>query len=282
MTTIDKTLSQLSHLFALDDHSLEREAPFARQIYGQFLDHLESGKLRTAFFDGHEWQVETRVKEGILLGFKLGKLVGSSAGDLGFCDKDTLPVQNFCQESNVRIVPGGTSVRRGAYVSPGVVVMPPAYINIGAYIGKGTMVDSHALVGSCAQVGKGVHLSAASQLGGVLEPIGAMPVIVEDEVFIGGNCGIYEGTILKKGCVIAAGVVLTSSTQVYDLVNEVILRGSEEAPLTIPENAIVVPGSRPAKGEFARSKHLQIAAPLIIRYKAAGAHAKLEMEKALR
>lgn len=282
MTTIDKTLSQLSHLYALDAKSLEREAPFAREIFGHMLDHLESGELRAAYFDGHEWQVETRVKEGILLGFKLGKLSGSSAGDLGFCDKDTVPVQNFCKESNVRIVPGGTSVRRGAYVSPGVVVMPPAYINIGAYVGKGTMVDSHALVGSCAQVGKNVHLSAASQIGGVLEPIGAMPVIVEDNVFVGGNCGIYEGTTLKKGCVLAAGVILTSGTQVYDLVNEEVLRGSEEVPLTIPENAIVVPGSRPAKGAFAKSHNLQVSAPMIVKYKGQKSHAKLEMEQNLR
>lgn len=280
--SIDKVLSQISHLHTLKAEELERNAPFAKEIYFQFLDYLESGELRCAFFDDKEWQVETRVKEGILLGFKLGKLEATAAGELSFCDKNTLPVQHFTTESGVRVVPGGTSIRRGAYVAKGVVIMPPAYVNIGSFVDEGTLVDSHALVGSCAQVGKHVHLSAASQLGGVLEPIGAMPVIVEDNVFIGGNCGIYEGTIVKKNAIIAAGVILTSGVKIYDLVNQEIIKAELDEPLVIPENAVVIQGSRPVLGDFAKKHHLQMNTPLIVKYRGSKRHSKLELEEALR
>ena len=275
-------------MYLLKVEELEFQKKFAREVYDKFLDFLESGELRCAYQDDahtkkySEWQVETRVKEGILLGFRIGELENSQAGDLTFCDKDTLRTQKFAAERKVRIVPGGSSVRRGAYVAPGVIMMPPAYINIGAFVDSGTLIDSHALVGSCAQIGKNVHVSAAAQIGGVLEPIGARPVIVEDNAFVGGNTGIYEGCMVKSGAIIAAGVVLTSGTKVYDLVREQVLQGTTENPLTIPENAIVVPGTRPARGKFATENNLQIASPLIVKYKGEESHSKAELENYLR
>src|SRR6059058_729844 len=190
------------------------------------------------------WRVNAWVKKGILLGFRLGGIVDMSVGALSFRDKHTYPLKTFGDNSGVRIVPGGSSVRSGAYVAKGVTCMPPMYINAGAYVDEGTMVDSHALVGSCAQVGKRVHLSAAAQIGGVLEPIGALPVIVEDDVLIGGNCGVYEGTIVKRRAVLGTGTILNRSTPVYDLVRNSILKATDDQPLVIPEESVVVAGSR--------------------------------------
>ena len=227
------------------------------------------------------------VKRGILVGMRLGVLIEShvnigSLGSLPFVDKDTYPVRRFSVEDGVRIVPGGSSVRDGAYLAPSVVMMPPAYVNVGAYVDRGTMIDSHALVGSCAQIGKGVHLSAASQIGGVLEPIGAMPVIIEDDVMIGGNCGIYEGTIVGKRAVIGTGVILNGSTPVYDLVHDIVLRKSADSPLVIPQGAVVVAGSRKAKGDFAAEHGLAVYTPLIVKYRDEKTDASTALESALR
>ena len=208
---------------------------------------LESGEVRAASARPGAptgWRVNAWVKQGILLGFRLGALESCSPAGLSFVDKHTFPVRHFRSGDGVRVVPGGSSVRAGAYVARSVVCMPPMYINAGAFVDEGTMVDSHALVGSCAQIGKRVHLSAAAQIGGVLEPVNANPVVIEDDVLVGGNCGVYEGAIVRKGAVLAAGTILTRGTPVFDLVNGEILRADDELPLIIPENAVVVPGSR--------------------------------------
>jgi 2,3,4,5-tetrahydropyridine-2-carboxylate N-succinyltransferase len=211
------------------------------------------------------------VKRGILLGFKSGKLIDMSpeerAPGFRFFDKDTYPLRRFRLEDSVRIVPGGSAIRRGAYVAPGVVCMPPMYVNVGAWIGTGTMIDSHALVGSCAQIGERVHLSAAAQIGGVLEPVNAAPVIVEDDVIVGGNCGIYEGTVVRAGAVIGAGVVLTRGTPVFDLVREVVYRGTADRPLEIPENAVVVPGARRVTSSWGEQEGLSLQTPVIVKYR---------------
>ncbi len=237
------------------------------------LDQLESGERRSAYrgADG-VWVADTEVKSAILALFKASSLVQMGQ----FVDKSAFPVQSFTPERGVRMVPGGSSVRRGAYVAPGVIIMPPAYINVGAYVDEGTLVDSHALVGSCAQIGKRVHLSAAAQIGGVLEPIGASPVIVEDDAFIGGNTGLYEGIQVGSRAVIAAGVVMTGSTPIYDLVHGTIHTGR------VPENAVVVPGSRPARGEFADSHGISLNTPVIVKYRDAKTDGKAALESALR
>ncbi|TNJ39044.1 2,3,4,5-tetrahydropyridine-2,6-dicarboxylate N-succinyltransferase [Chlorobaculum thiosulfatiphilum] len=261
----------------------------ARQVFELFKALLNDGKIRAAEPDssGEGWTVNQWVKQGILVGMKLGVLhenhveLGGS-GRLSFIDKDTYPLHRFSVADNVRIVPGGSSVRDGSYLAPSVVMMPPSYVNVGAYVDEGTMIDSHALVGSCAQVGKKVHLSAAVQVGGVLEPIGAMPVIIEDEVMVGGNCGIYEGTIVKKRAVIGTGVILNGSTPVYDLVNETVLRKTADSPLVIPEGAVVVAGSRQAKGEFAAAHGLSIYTPLIVKYRDERTDSATALESALR
>ncbi|MGA2536433.1 MAG: 2,3,4,5-tetrahydropyridine-2,6-dicarboxylate N-succinyltransferase [Terracidiphilus sp.] len=245
---------------------------------------LESGQLRAASPDSGTptgWRVNAWVKQGILLGFRLGALVeypasgsgltGPSNLGLSYVDKDTYPARQFKAADGVRLVPGGSSIRAGAYVARGVVCMPPMYINAGAYVDEGTMVDSHALVGSCAQIGKRVHLSAAAQVGGVLEPVNASPVVIEDDVLVGGNTGVYEGTIVRKGAVLAAGTVLTRGTPVYDLVHGVVIRAADELPLIIPENAVVVPGSRAVgKGRGhanADAWGLSLYAPVIVKYR---------------
>jgi 2,3,4,5-tetrahydropyridine-2-carboxylate N-succinyltransferase len=249
---------------------------------------LESGELRAASPDPASptgWRVNAWVKQGILLGFRLGSLRDMPAPDglffeigvplpapvLSFVDKHTYPVRHFTAADGVRVVPGGSSIRAGAYIARGVVCMPPMYINAGAYVDEGTMVDSHALVGSCAQLGKRVHLSAAAQIGGVLEPINASPVVIEDDVLVGGNCGVYEGTIVRSGAVLAAGTILTRGTPVFDLVNGQVLRATTDLPLIIPENAVVVPGSRAvnkAKGhELSRDWGLSLYAPVIVKYR---------------
>ena len=247
----------------------QEPAEFA-ELFKAFLKELESGKIRAAEPSGGEWKVNGWVKQGILLGFKYGQNRELNAGgSLPFFDKHTYPVQKPDGEGkNIRIVPGGSSVRTGAYLGSNVTMMPPSYVNAGAYVGDGTMLDSHSLVGSCAQVGNKVHLSASAQLGGVLEPIGATPVVVEDECMIGGNTGIYEGTQIGKGAVIGAGVILTRSTPVYDLKKETIHRASEDKPLRIPEGAVVVPGSRPISGnDFALQNSLSLQTPVIIKYR---------------
>ncbi|NTW52003.1 MAG: 2,3,4,5-tetrahydropyridine-2,6-dicarboxylate N-succinyltransferase [Chlorobiaceae bacterium] len=261
--------------------------PEVRKVFGRFKELLNQGRIRAAEPSGDGWTVNLWVKQGILVGMRLGVLLEShveleGTGSFSFIDKDTYPLRQFTVENNVRIVPGGSSVRDGAYLAPTVVMMPPAYVNVGAWVDEGTMIDSHALVGSCAQVGKKVHLSAAVQVGGVLEPIGAMPVIIEDEVMVGGNCGIYEGTIVRKRAVIGTGVILNGSTPVYDLVNGTILRKTAQSPLVIPEGAVVVAGSRQVKGDFATEHGLSIYTPIIVKYRDERTDSATALESALR
>lgn len=255
----------------------------ALRTIGLFLTELEKGTLRAAERgDDGIWRARPWVKEGILSAFRFGVLSDFASGALSFIDKDTIPPRRFKIPDGVRIVPGGTSIRRGAYVGKGVVVMPPAFINVGAYVDDETMIDSHALVGSCAQIGKRVHLSAASQIGGVLEPIGNLPVVIEDDVVVGGNCGIYEGTVVRSRAVIGAGVVLTGSTPVYDIVRGQIYRRTDSQPLEIPFGAVVVPGSRPIRGAFAEQHQLSIATPMIVKYRDEKTDAGTALEDALR
>ena len=245
------------------------------------LSALERGEVRAAAPDASgAWVPNVAVKEGILAAFRLGVDQESGDGIFRFRDRDTLPPRSL--PDGVRVVPGGSTIRRGAYLAKGVVVMPPAYVNVGAYVDEGTMVDSHALVGSCAQVGKKVHLSAAAQVGGVLEPIGARPVVIEDDVFVGGGCGIYEGILVRRRAVLASGTILTASSVVYDLPNERELRSEPGRPLEIPEGAVVVPGSRPASGAWAAARGLALSAPMIIKYRDAKTDAKTALEGALR
>ena len=247
-----------------------RELPSsAKDVIEQLLSALERGDIRSASREGSGvWRAVSWVKRGILLGFRAGMVVEMPGyGATKFFDKDTYPPRTFSPKDSIRIVPGGSSIRRGAYIAPGVVCMPPMYVNVGAYVGTGTMIDSHALVGSCAQVGERVHISAAAQIGGVLEPINASPVIVEDDVIVGGNCGIYEGTVVRKGAVIGAGVVLTRGTPVYDLVKEQVYRGSADAALEIPSNAVVVPGARQVNAGWGSDQKLSLQTPVIVKYR---------------
>ena len=266
-----------------DELAAHPDVAKARAAFRGFLSLLEAGALRAAARESSgRWVVDARVKKGILFGFRLGKLVELGDAALPFVDKDTYPVRGFAPDQRVRVVPGGSSVRRGAHVGVGVTIMPPAYVNVGAYVDEGTLVDSHALVGSCAQIGKRVHLSAAAQIGGVLEPVGAVPVVVEDDVLVGGNVGIYEGTIVRARAVLGAGVVLTRSTKVYDLVHEREITAVGDAPLEIPAGAVVVPGSRPASTEYARRLGLHVATPLVVKYRDEKTDAKAALESALR
>lgn len=239
----------------------------AESLVDALLGALERGDIRAAerSVDGR-WRAVPWVKRGILLGFRVGHLV-EMGETLSFVDKHTYPPRRLRAADNVRVVPGGSSIRRGTYVAPGVVCMPPMYINVGAYVDRGTMVDSHALVGSCAQIGQRVHISAAAQVGGVLEPVNAAPVVIEDDVLIGGNCGVYEGTIVRSRAVLAAGVVLTRGTPVFDLVRETVYKASGDAPLEIPEAAVVVPGSRAIKGGWGAEQQLGLQAPVIVKYR---------------
>jgi 2,3,4,5-tetrahydropyridine-2,6-dicarboxylate N-succinyltransferase len=255
----------------------------AVKTIGLFLAELEKGTIRAATRDADGlWQVAAWVKEGILAAFKFGVPAEFASGSLSFVDKDTIPPRRFHAQDGVRIVPGGSSVRRGAYVGKGVVMMPPSFVNIGAFVDEETMIDSHVLVGSCAQIGKRVHLSAGAQIGGVLEPVGNLPVVIEDDVVVGGNCGIYEGTIVRGRAVIGAGVVLTGSTPVYDVVRGQTYRRSAERPLEIPFGAVVVPGSRPLKGSFAEKHQLVIASPVIVKYRDEKTDSSTALEEALR
>jgi 2,3,4,5-tetrahydropyridine-2-carboxylate N-succinyltransferase len=235
-------------------------------VVDELLAALEAGEVRAAErADDNSWNAVPWVKRGILLGFGVGTLTDMSTDSVfRFFDKSTYPPRRFEIENGVRIVPGGSTIRRGAFVSPGVVCMPPMYVNVGAYIGKGTMVDSHALVGSCAQIGERVHLSAAAQIGGVLEPVNASPVVIEDDVIVGGNCGVYEGTVVRTKAVIGAGVVLTRGTPVFDLVRETVYRGSADTPLEIPEGAVVVPGARNVTADWGREQGLSLQTPVIV------------------
>jgi 2,3,4,5-tetrahydropyridine-2-carboxylate N-succinyltransferase len=237
---------------------------------------LEGGTLRSAQLDSAAptgWRVNAWVKRGILLGFRIGAIEEmngrhpTGASILSFVDKSTYPARRFNAADGIRIVPGGSSVRSGAFVARGVVIMPPAYVNVGAFIEEGTMVDSHALVGSCAQIGKRVHLSAAAQIGGVLEPVNASPVIIEDDVLVGGNTGVYEGTIMRRRAVLAAGTILTRGTPVYDVVNGAILKATAETPLIIPEGAVVVPGSRAVTAGYGKQMGLSVYTPIIVKYR---------------
>lgn len=243
---------------------------------------LESGKIRVAEKIDGEWVVNLWIKEEILNGFRLGKLTDMSGDSLSFIDKDTIPIRRFSVEDKVRIVPGGSSVRRGAYLAPSVIMMPPAYVNIGAYVDSGSMIDSHALVGSCAQIGKNVHIAAAAQIGGVLEPVGAMPVIIEDNVFIGGNCGVYEGVLIKENAVLGTGVIINKSTALFDAVNGGYIRADESGRVVVPSGAVVVAGSRPVTKGPGAEVGIQIYTPVIVKYRDSKTDASLELEELLR
>lgn len=255
-----------------------------RDAFETLLNGLESGELRAAEPSPQGWRVHAWIKEGILVGFRLGRIVDMSPHPiLPFFDKHNLPTQSLDGVARrVRIVPGGSSVRRGAYVGDDVILMPPAFVNVGAHVGNGCMIDSHALVGSCAQVGARVHLSAAAQIGGVLEPPGARPVILEDDVLVGGNCGVYEGALVRRRAVLGSGVVLTASTPVYDLVNGRIVRAQGSAGIEIPEDAVVVAGSRALRGDFAAEHGLSVYTPVIVKYRDAATDARTALEDALR
>jgi 2,3,4,5-tetrahydropyridine-2-carboxylate N-succinyltransferase len=259
----------------------------ARQTFAALRAALSDGSVRAATPDPASpggWKVNAWVKRGILLGFRFGDTIDMSAdhGRWPFFDKDTLPLKNVGAWSAVRIVPGGSTVRDGAWLGRGVICMPPMFVNIGAYVGDETLIDSHALVGSCAQIGSRVHLSAAAQIGGVLEPVGALPVIVEDDVMIGGNCGVYEGAIVKRRAVLAAGTVITGSTPLYDLPNDRIIERSEGAPLIVPEGAVVVPGTRPVTGGRGREWGLAVATPIIVKYRDERTSARTALESWIR
>lgn len=284
--TIQEIQAAIERYLPLSAAELQAENE-VRLIFEAFKQLLNDGVIRSAEKVGDAWQANRWVKQGILLGMKLGRLQENELNFGGrdgfiFIEKDTWPLKKIGIAHNVRIVPGGSSVRDGVYLAPGVVMMPPAYVNVGAYVDEGTMIDSHALVGSCAQIGKKVHLSAGVQVGGVLEPVGALPVIIEDEVMVGGNCGIYEGTIVKERAVIGTGVILNGSTPVYDTVKNCIYRKSAEAPLTIPAGAVVVAGSRPLKGDFAAEHGLSIYTPMIIKYRDSRTDSATALEEALR
>ena len=258
-----------------------------RRLFQRFKDALNAGEIRAAEPDAARatgWRVNAWVKKGILLGFRMGAIVDMSidATRQPFFDKATYPVKKFSSESGVRIVPGGSSIRDGCYIAKGVTCMPPMYVNVGAYVDEGTMIDSHALVGSCAQIGKKCHVSAASQIGGVLEPVGAMPVIIEDDVLVGGNCGVYEGTMVKRRAVLGTGTILNRSTPVYDIVTGKIFSATDDEPLVIPENAVVVAGSRAMSHGRGKDWNLSLYTPVIAKYRDAKTDAKVQLEDLLR
>ena len=265
--------------------SASRDA--ARDVFARLRDALSSGTVRAAQPDALSpigWRVNTWVKQGILLGFRFGDIVDASMdhGKLPFYDKDTLPLKRPGLAAGIRIVPGGSSIRDGAYVAPGVICMPPMYVNIGAWIGEQSLIDSHALVGSCAQVGARVHVSAGAQVGGVIEPVGALPVIIEDDALIGGNTGIYEGAVIKARAVVAAGTVLTGSTPVYDLVRGEIIKPSADRPLVIPEGAVVVPGARAVTAGKGTEWGLSLSTPVIVKYRDSRTDTRTELEAWIR
>ncbi len=253
-----------------------------RQLFYAFRELLNKGKLRSAEPDSSAasgWRVNSWVKKGILLGFRLGGIVEMGGQ---FFDKATYPLRALAVEDGVRVVPGGSSIRDGCYIGRGVTCMPPMYINVGAYVDDGTMVDSHALIGSCAQIGKRCHVSAASQIGGVLEPVGAIPVIIEDDVLVGGNCGVYEGTVVKKRAVLGTGTILNRSTPVYDLVRGKVYSATDDEPLVIPEEAVVVAGSRAVKSAVGKDWGISLYTPVIVKYRDSGTDSKIQLEDLLR
>jgi 2,3,4,5-tetrahydropyridine-2-carboxylate N-succinyltransferase len=264
--------------------------PTDRELFERFKAALNRGEIRAAEPDAGSptgWRVNPWVKQGILAGFRMGEVVdmsvgGPPGGRLPFLDKSTYPPRPLGLADGVRLVPGGSAIRDGCYLGRGVICMPPMYVNVGAWVGDGSLIDSHALVGSCAQVGRRVHLSAAAQLGGVLEPVGASPVIVEDDVLIGGNCGVYEGTVVKRRAVLGSGTILTRSTPVYDLVRETIHRATEERPLIIPEEAVVVPGSRAVSKGAGKEWGVSLYTPVIVKYRDASTDERVQLEEWLR
>lgn len=250
--------------------------------FNEVIAALETGELRVAEKVDGEWKVNAWVKEVILAGFRLGQIVDMSEGQFSFFDKDTYPVRRFSLSDRVRIVPGGSSIRRGAYVAPGAIVMPPAYINVGAYVGEGTMVDSHVTIGSCAQVGSHIHISASTQIGGVLEPAGAMPTIIEDGAFVGGNCGIYEGTIVQENAVIASGVIITSSTAIFDATRGEFLARNADGRVVVPRGAVVVSGSRPISKGVSAGSGVYLYCPVIVKYRDEKTSSSVSLEDLLR
>ena len=277
------SLDELSRRIGLLAQAKEPDRDDARAAVASLLEALESGAVRAAEPTPSGWVVHAWVKRGLLLAFRCGVNVNTDLPPFHFRDRDTLPTQDPAAGGrNVRVVPGGSTVRRGAFLADGVVVMPPAFVNAGAYVGQGSMIDSHALVGSCAQIGARVHLSAAVQIGGVLEPPGALPVIVEDDAFVGGGCGVYEGTRIGSGAVLAPGVVLTRAVALIDVARERTIRAEADGVLAVPERAVVVPGSRPAGGEWARERGLSLYAPVIVKYRDARTDAAAALEEALR
>jgi len=274
----------IARLFESGAHADKAEA---RAAFFELQKALAAGTVRAAEPDAAApsgWRVNAWVKQGILLGFRFGDTVDVSSdhGKWPFYDKDTLPLKKPGVGAGIRIVPGGSTIRDGAFVAPGVIVMPPAYVNIGAYVGEGTLIDSHALVGSCAQIGRRVHLSAAAQIGGVIEPVGALPVVIEDDALVGGNTGIYEGAIVKARAVVAAGTVLTGSTPVYDLVRGEIIRPAADRPLVIPEGAVVVPGARAVSAGKGPEWGLSLATPVIVKYRDSRTDTRTELEQWIR
>ena len=249
----------------------------------EVLDALEKGELRVAEKKDGVWTVNKWVNEVILAGFRLGAIQDMSQGQFSFFDKDTFPVRHFSQADGVRIVPGGSSIRRGAYLAPGSIVMPPAYVNVGAYVGEGTMVDSHVTVGSCAQVGRNIHISASTQIGGVLEPAGALPTIIEDGAFVGGNCGIYEGTIVEEGAVIASGVIITSSTAIFDATTGQFIRRNQDGRIVVPRGAVVVSGSKPiVRDGKPLESGVHLYCPVIVKYRDEKTADSIHLEDLLR
>ncbi len=283
-----RTVLERAHDRGLEDE--EVDAGEVRKACAALREALEAGAVRAAEPQGHRWVTHAWVKKGILMAFRTGVVTELAPSGLPggspvrYTDKDTLPVQDASGYTarNIRLVPGGSSVRAGAYLGKDVILMPPCYVNVGAWVGEGSLIDSHALVGSCAQLGNRVHLSAAAQLGGVLEPAGARPVIVEDDVVVGGGCGVYEGTLVRRRAVLAAGVVLTASTPVFDVVKGDVLRPTREKPLEIPEGAVVVPGTRKMEGEWAAVHGLGLQTPIIVKYRDADTDAATSLEEALR
>lgn len=251
-------------------------------LFNETINGLESGKLRVAQKKDGKWVVNTEIKQIILAGFKLGKIEDMSQGQFPFFDKDTFPVRKFDEADGVRIVPGGSSIRRGAHLASGVIVMPPSYINVGAFIDEGTMIDSHVTIGSCAQIGKNIHISAATQIGGVLEPAGALPTIIEDGAFIGGNCGIYEGTIVEEKAVIGSGVIITSSTALYDATRGCFIEKNINGRVVVPRGAVVVCGSRPISKGAASGSGMHLYCPIIVKYRDDKTSTSVNLEELLR
>jgi len=277
---MDTLRSEIERLASLSDLVSDWNT---RPTFERFRDALTRGEIRAAERKNDRWEVNVWVKQGILLGFRLGALAQMGNGEcLSFVDKDTFPARKFTPANGVRVVPGGSSVRTGAYVAPSVICMPPMYINVGAYVDEATMIDSHALVGSCAQIGKRVHVSAAAQIGGVLEPVNAVPVIIEDDALIGGNCGVYEGTLVRAHAVLGAGTILTRSTPLYDLVRGEVYRAKENEPLQVPEGAVVVPGSRAVKKGQAAEWGISLYTPVIVKYRDEKTDKGVELEEWLR